>query len=562
MRGIPSAARRERLRGPVHVVGPALEHASGVGRGEPVARVRHRDVQVDPVVERLHLHPPVGAGSADGRVHRVVDEVAEHGRDLLGPHEDPADERAGPDPQRHAPLLRLHRLRAEERLQVGLVDEPRVDRRERDGPLLEHAREVAVGLVDPAGRDQAAHDVEPVRELVPLHAERRGHRGDGGEATAHRLDVGLVAQHHHGAEIAPVAVDARDVDEEEPVVDHRPERRGSGGGTGLRAGDRVPQHGRDAEVRERAADGIHEAEQRGGPRVADGHPPVGSDAEDALADAGEDGRLILHEARELGRLEAEGEAREPPREDPAGHGPDSEREQGDDRDGGDVDADGVAHRGRREADADLADDAVVPGRTTAVAGTRVRQRPHRHLRPRRLPERPGGPRHLLAPRERDRRIRAHALPELGRVGVSEPQPPVVGHHDEQRAGPLAHRLGRQLHRPVGEVGRGGDPGIRGLGRHGGPQRRILCGRPRDRERRRLRLLAVLGRAQQAVGDGRDPHHHEHDEQLEDEGAAREVEPRPASPRRLSHPLRIMRRTSSTCTIAMKRHKRDGTRTPT
>ncbi len=93
------------------------------------------------------------------------------------------------------------------------VDEPRVDRRERDGPLLEHAREVAVGLVDPAGRDQAAHDVEPVRELVPLHAERRGHRGDGGEATAHRLDVGLVAQHHHGAEIAPVAVDAGLVDE-------------------------------------------------------------------------------------------------------------------------------------------------------------------------------------------------------------------------------------------------------------------------------------------------------------------------------------------------------------
>jgi hypothetical protein len=542
-------------------------------------------VQVRAVVERLHLHPPVGAGSADGRVHGVVDEVAEDGRDLLGPHQEPADERAGPDPERHAPLLRLHRLRAEERLQVGLVDEPRADRRERDGPLLEHAREVAVGLVDPAGRDEAAHDVEAVRELVPLHPERRGHRGDGGEASAHRLDVRLVTQHHHGAEVAPVAGDAGDVDEEEPVVDHRAQRRGSGGGRSGRPGrvpragprrrDRVPQHRRDAEVRERAADRIDEAEELRGARVADRDAPVGAESEHALAHSGEHGRLVLHEARELGRLEPEREAGEPPREDPAGHGPDAEREQGDDRDGRDVDADGVPHGRRREPDADLADDAGVgvvgsaggrasPGRAAPgrAGSVRARQRPHRHLRPRRLPERAGGPRHLLAPSERDARIRAHELPELGRVGMREPQPPVVGDHDEEGARALPHRLGRPLHGPVGEVGRGGDAGIRGLGRHGGPERRILGGRPRDGERRRLRLLAVLRGTEQAVGDRRDADHHEHDEQLEDEGASGEVEPRPPSPRRRPHPLRIMRRTSFTCTIAIKRHKRDGTRTPT
>jgi hypothetical protein len=227
-------------------------------------------------------------------------------------------------------------------------------------------------------------------------------------------------------------------------------RRGQQGGEEIRQAGRV----------QRPADELgvdRYAQQPLGFAVEDRDPPVLRDADDALVHAAQHRLLVLHERRNLLRLEAEGEAFEAPAQQQRGHRAEGQGARRRGCNGQHVAGQAFQHRPAGEADADLADH---------ISGIR---REDRHLGARRMAERAlflGGD---LAAGQRLGGIGAHALAQQGGIGMRQPQAGVVRDHHEQRPGAAPDVLGQRLQRAASE-GRGGKLRGRGIfqGCGGGP----------------------------------------------------------------------------------------------
>ena len=60
--------------------------------------------------------------------------------------------------------------------------------------------------LEAAHLDQGHHGVEAVGRLVGLRAQRLGEAADDVELAGERLELGVVAQRHHGADLAALPV--------------------------------------------------------------------------------------------------------------------------------------------------------------------------------------------------------------------------------------------------------------------------------------------------------------------------------------------------------------------
>lgn len=251
-------------------------------------------------------------------------------------------------------------------------------------------------------------------------------------------------------------------------------------------------------------------QDRGGTGVADADHAVAVEREHSLVDPVEHRGLVLHERGEPPRGEAEGQPQQAAADEDGGDRGEREarerRGQHAEQGGRQVGED----TGAREADADLADDVAASGTVD------------RHLRARRLPERPRAPRHRLATGERLLGAGGHDLAEPLGVGVRQPDPLVVGDHDEEGAGALLDRLGGRLEHAVLQLVARGRAGIGGVGGDGVAHVGVLGDGARDGERRLLRLAPQLLDAEGRDESGADEHRGRDGRELQHEHVGREA----------------------------------------
>jgi hypothetical protein len=502
--------------------GVGLRPASGEEvptRDDPRPGVHHRQVQCPAVVEDLDLHPRGRVVAAERRCDCVVDEVPEHGRHVPGLGDRPLHQRLRADPEQDAALGRLDALRAEERLQVRLGQPIGVLHRVVQRAALLHIGQVRPRPVGLARVEQARDRVEAVRELVPLGTQGGAHRTDRVEPPGEGLDVGPVPQHGDPSQVASVAVDRADVDEQHPVAGD--DRRAGGDGRGTV--EQVRQRCRQGQRPQCAPDRPGQVEQARGFGVAGRHGPRRRDRDHTLAHAAEDGLLVLHEGHEVLRLQPEGEPDEASTEQHRRDHREQHRDESRPDDGHAVLDERVVHAGPVEPDAHLADD----GQRTGGA---ARRRPagcgraDRHLRPRRLTQGAACPGHGLAAVECLVRRGAHHLPDPVGVRVGESDPAVVRDHDEQRSRALLGRARRLLDRPVRECvsveGGAVDAEPGDLGAEVLLRRHAL----RDREGRPLRRPFEAADLDPDEHGARQRDDRDHDEELQQEHLGGEAEP--------------------------------------
>nr|BFF15482.1 hypothetical protein GCM10025699_67850 [Microbacterium flavescens] len=425
----------------------ALEQPARLGH--PLARVHHREVQVGAVVEHLDLDPRRGDATRHRGPDGVVDQVAEHGRDVAGLDHGAGHEGLGAELEQHAALRRLDALRPEERLEIRLGQSIGVRHGVPQGPVVEHVGQVAARLLGPTELEHAREGVQAVGELVALRPEGRRHRTHRVEPAREGLDGGPVADHGDPAEVDAVARDRAHVDQQHvPPDDERrvarfdrpTARTGTGGGGAARAlAQQLHERGGEVELVERPADARRpvDPEEARGLVVADRHDPVARDREHPLAHPAEHRLLVLHQRRQLLGLKAEGRAVEPSPDQHGRHDADHQGQHGHADHGQAVAREGVVHPGGRVPDAHLAHDRP--------RGARLRRRGvDRHLGAGGLAERAALPRHDLLAAERGVRTGAHPLADARRIGVGQAHTAVVRDDDEERPGALLRRDGREL----------------------------------------------------------------------------------------------------------------------
>ena len=238
--------------------------------------------------------------------------------------------------------------------------------------------------------DESCGDMDPVGELVALHAQSRGHRAHALQPLRERDELGAIADHGDGAERTPFALDRTRVEVEHPFPEHDlGERPCPGGRIAHRVGKAGPV--------QRHADEVAHSEQALGGGVADPHDAALVDREHPVVHAVQHGGLVLHERDQLLRLHAEGEPLPAAAQHERRDARQQQRSRGGDADHREQRRQVVEHSRAREADADLAD------RYASVV-------PHGHLRARRVPERAGLPFDDLVPGEHILIRGAHLLP--------------------------------------------------------------------------------------------------------------------------------------------------------
>src|SRR6266487_5139266 len=249
---------------------------------------------------------PAGADRVDGVVH----EVAGHGHQVRGERlVDRPDLRVGPDPQLDTALGGQAGLRHQQRgeCRVGdagghLAQQPLVA---LAGPV-----DVADDLLVFAQLDEAGNRVQPVGELVGLGAQRVGGVAAEVELAAQRGQLGTVAQRGDRTDPPATHYHRHLVEHEDPVVaqDHLV-------GPGDLAGQHVERAWLQALGRQRATDRVGSQPEQPDRLVVDEGDPIGGvRADDALLDAVQHRLPVLDEAGDLGRLEAERLALDPPGE--------------------------------------------------------------------------------------------------------------------------------------------------------------------------------------------------------------------------------------------------------
>src|SRR5207302_11136352 len=176
-----------------------------VGHAENQVAVGHPGVQLDPVRWR----------AGRGGVHRVVEEVADDGDQVAGVHGAFRYLDVVGDGELDAALAGLCRLAQYQGSQDRFVDgghhvvgQPLGDEEFGGGEVP--------GLVCPAQLDQRDDRVQPVGRLVRLCPERFGEAAYRVQLAGQRLQIGVVPQRHHAAEVPALPAGRRLVDDQYP----------------------------------------------------------------------------------------------------------------------------------------------------------------------------------------------------------------------------------------------------------------------------------------------------------------------------------------------------------
>ncbi len=369
-------------------------------------------------------HIDGGARLAGDRLHGVVDEVAEQ-RDQIVVVEHPARARRLRDLQLDSALSGHRRLGQQQGGKHRVTDAGD----DGLGQLLLHGRGLGDQLhrlLAPAQLDQPGDRVQTVRELVRLRPQRVCEPGDADSGRDPR-QLGGVAKRGHETQLA---------------VAHR--YRPAGGHQGTPAhhhhlvrvvqlpAEESQQTSRRQQLAQLAPDRrVVELEQPFGRVVDQGDAAVAVGGQGAFADALQ-GRLpLLEQARDLVRLEAEGDPLHPRRQQ---HGADGAERECDQHRGGiarQLGQEAGADPGFREPDRDHADHLAAPAPDRSLAPRGDAQRPL-------LDADPG------TPGQHRGRVLVHRLADQRRVRVRVPDAAPVGDHHVGGAGRPPDGLGRGL----------------------------------------------------------------------------------------------------------------------
>ena len=383
----------------------------------------------------------------DGGSDRVVDEVAEHGGHILHLDQVRQQQRLRVDGDPYAALSRLETVRADEGVQQAVADAIDVLDRVVDGPAMQLLAEELASLARAVGVEHADGDVEAVRELMPLHTQCPGHGPHGVQSFAERGDVRAIADDQHGAEVPPGVTHGLRVGIEHPVAhDHRLTR----GAVSSRGDDR----GGDAQLLQRRARGVAEVQHPPRRIVAEAHDAAVVQRHDPVADAVEDGGLVLHQGDELFRLQTQREPLPPSSQHDRGDRCQQHAGAGRCGDAAEQRRQVVEHAGGFEAHAHLAD----RGGTRGVGAVGARG-PDGHLRTRRDAERALLPCHDLVAGEHLAEVGADGPAEQRGIGMRQTDAVVVGDHDEEGAGVRGDIGGQFLQRTARQIRAAGCAGI-------------------------------------------------------------------------------------------------------
>ena len=254
--------------------------------------------------------------------------------------------------------------------------------------------------------------MQSVGELVALGAQHRAHQLHGVELAGQGFDVGAIAHDQDGAQFAALTRHVSRRHHHDPIADRGERRRR------IRRPEHLEHTRRQTDVLHRPARFVGDLEQAARLVVDERCLPGGVDGQHALIDTVQDRRLAAYQLGHFGGLQAHRQAPPPSGQKHRADDADEQRHADKHCRRPHVGPQLVVNRGRRDADADLADHPI-----------RIR-REHRYFRADRRSERAGLPRHHLVARQCLGRIGADMFTELVPVRMGEPDALIVGDHHE------------------------------------------------------------------------------------------------------------------------------------
>ncbi|MNI41176.1 hypothetical protein D3C73_954210 [compost metagenome] len=284
----------------------------------------------------------------------------------------PTDQCFGADAEGHAALRSLHAFRANEGLQIRVLEQFGLLHGELQRTSGRDPGQVFLGGVVLADAHETGNGVELVGELVALGAQGCGHGPHGVELAGELLQFRAIPQHDHPAKILLPMPGFASAGHQNASARH--DFHGLGvPGRRLRELFELFRDGRRCPV---LAGGIRHVQEPCCGGVEHGDPSVCGNADHTIIHALEHRHLVVDQGADLFRFQAEGESLEPATEQEGGQDAGKQRAAGGECNGHNVAGKAVAEGLHGIANADLAHDCGGVLRSV-----------HRHLRPRRWPQR-------------------------------------------------------------------------------------------------------------------------------------------------------------------------------
>ena len=219
--------------------------------------------------------------------------------------------------------------------------------------------------------------MQPIGEFVALGAQHRAHQLHGVELAGQGFDVGAIAHDQYGSQIAAVTRHVSRRNHHDPIADCREGRRR------FRRPEHLEHTWCQTDLLHRPARFVADLEQPACLVVDERCLPGGVDGQHALVDTVQDRCLAAYQLGHFGGLQPHRQASPPSGQKYRADDTDEQRHADQDCRRPHVSPQLVVNRGRRDSDADLANDPI-----------RIR-RQHRYFRADRRSECAGFPHHLF-----------------------------------------------------------------------------------------------------------------------------------------------------------------------